>query len=171
MWWWWWWLTNVYKCYWQPHWRLPNNWVSMSNSNSSQLNDDIHVINNNYLVINNNNNNPFLERFDTLLRSAIQRITNSPTSSGYRPVYQLKMVVLAWDVCLRLHFPPFWLQRQHTVSARRHPVELHLFHWMLSYRLSEHFVFHQRPPSWHFAIKTTFLGSPRSTSGPSDGGN
>jgi len=31
--------------------------------------------------------------------------------SRFKPAYQLEMVVLGWDVCLRSHFLPFWLQR------------------------------------------------------------
>jgi len=62
---------------------------------------------------------PSLERFDALLKQAIQRITNSVLSD--LQWIQSETVVLEWDVCLRSHFPPFWLLRQAHFPPGRHP--------------------------------------------------
>jgi len=70
---------------------------------------------------------PSLQLFDSLLRSTLlssDHITNITshhitsltltfqTLSGCRRAFRLGMVAWGWDVCLRSHFLPLWLQRR-----------------------------------------------------------
>ena len=101
--------------------------------------------------------------FDSVLRSTIQWLPmlTFPTLNGFRPASQWRTEAWWWDLCLRSHFLPFWLQRRAHSASRRLPIWLCLLQPRHASGLLVRMVVTTRCSAGQPSAETTILGSPR----------